>query len=188
MNKGLKRCSWANNEPLLTYHDEEWGVPQHNDVILFEFLILEGAQAGLSWEIVLKRRSSYRRLFSNFNPRKVAKFTSRDVSKLMKDPSIIRNRLKIKSAIANAQAFLKIQKEFGSFDKYLWEFVAGKPQQNSGRSRTVRSITSDALSKDLKKRGFSFVGTTITYAFMQAVGMINDHNHDCYRKKKLTAT
>ena len=161
-------------------------MPQHLDRTLFEFLILEGAQAGLSWEIVLKRRADYRRLFANFDAAKVARFSARDQARLMQEPSIIRNRLKIASAVTNARAFLATREAFGSFDAYLWAFVGGRPLQTSGRDRTTRSDESDALSKDLRKRGFSFVGTTICYAFMQAVGMVNDHSEGCFRRKTLS--
>jgi DNA-3-methyladenine glycosylase I len=178
------RCSWASNPLSIRYHDEEWGVPTHDDRTLFEFLILEGAQAGLSWDTILKKRENYRTAFDGFDPAKIAAYDRRKVQALLRDPGIVRNRLKIASAVKNAQAFLSVQEEFGSFDRYIWQFVGGKPQQNSRRSlRQVPAFTpeSDAMSEDLKKRGFTFVGTTICYAFMQAVGMVNDHLTDCFR-------
>lgn len=180
-----ERCAWGASHPLyLPYHDEEWGVPLHDDQRIFEMLVLEGAQAGLSWLTILKRRPAYRRAFSQFDPRKVARFDARDVERLLNDASIIRNRLKIGSAIRNARAFLAVQEEFGSFDAYIWRFVDGRPKQNRWRSwREVpaRTGASDALSKDLKSRGFSFVGSTICYAHMQATGMVNDHQVNCFR-------
>jgi DNA-3-methyladenine glycosylase I len=166
------------------YHDSEWGVPQRDDRVLFEFLLLEGAQAGLNWETILKKRENYRKAFAKFDPTNVAKFTAADEKRLLADPGIVRNRLKISSTISNAKAFLDVQKEFGSFDRYIWQFVGGKPIVNARKSfRDVPAQTaeSDAMSKDLKKRGFRFVGTTICYAFMQAVGMVNDHTVDCFR-------
>jgi DNA-3-methyladenine glycosylase I len=178
------RCRWATREPSLSYHDEEWGVPVHDDHTWFEFITLEGAQAGLSWETILKKRDRYRKVFSNFDPKKVARYDAKKKKSLMADAGIIRNRLKIDSTITNAQAFLKIQKEFGSFDKYIWKFVDGKPLQSNldATSKMIVSTkVSDAISKDLKKRGFRFVGTTIIYAFMQATGLVNDHTSDCYR-------
>jgi DNA-3-methyladenine glycosylase I len=181
----IVRCAWANAEPNISYHDKEWGVPVHEDRLLFEFLILEGAQAGLSWETILKKREAYRKAFDNFDPQRVARYTPARVEKLMKNAGIVRNRLKIESTIANAKAFLRVQKEFGSFDAYVWAFVGGKPKVNTPRSmKEVEPSTpeSDALSKDLKRRGFRFVGTTICYAFMQAVGMVNDHTVDCFRR------
>jgi DNA-3-methyladenine glycosylase I len=178
------RCRWATREPSLSYHDEEWGVPVHDDHTWFEFITLEGAQAGLSWETILKKRDRYRKVFSNFDPKKVARYDAKKKKSLLADAGIIRNRLKIDSTITNAQAFLKIQKEFGSFDKYIWQFVEGKPLQ-SNRDPTSKMIVStkfsDAISKDLNKRGFRFVGTTIIYALMQATGLVNDHTTDCYR-------
>ena len=185
---GKIRCHWAPpNDPLYTaYHDKEWGVPLHDDRALFEFLILEGAQAGLSWSTILHKRDNYRRAFHRFDPKKVARYTSKDVARLLKDAGIVRNRLKIESAIGNAQAYLAVQKEFGSFDKYIWSFVGGKPKQNRWKtSRQVPASTpeSDAMSKDLKQRGFRFVGSTICYALMQATGMVNDHRVDCFRHK-----
>jgi DNA-3-methyladenine glycosylase I len=183
------RCSWASNELSIRYHDEEWGVPTHDDRKLFEFLILEGAQAGLSWDTILKKRENYRAALDGFHPAKIADYDRRKVQALLRDPGIVRNRLKIASAIKNAQAFLSVQKEFGSYDRYIWQFVGGEPKQNSRRSsRQVPAFTpeSDAMSKDLKKRGFTFVGTTICYAFMQAVGMVNDHLTDCFRWRPLS--
>ncbi len=181
----LKRCRWCLSDPLyIKYHDEEWGVPVHDDRKLFEFLILEGAQAGLSWFTILKRRQGYRKAFCDFKVEKVARLGERDVQRLMKDPGIIRNQLKIRSAITNAQAFIKVQKEFGSFDAYGWSFVKGAPIVNRRRGLGDIPATtpeSDAFSKDLKKRGFKFVGSTIIYAHMQAVGMVNDHWVGCFR-------
>ncbi len=186
-----KRCAWSSSGgPLdVAYHDTEWGVPVHDDRTLFEFLTLEGAQAGLSWSTILKKREGYRAAFAQFDVAKVARFTPARVEKLMADPGIVRNRLKIESTITNARAFLEVQREFGSFDAYLWRFVDGAPLQHRRRnSSEVPASTplSDALSKDLKKRGFRFVGTTILYAFMQAVGMVNDHTVDCFRQQALT--
>jgi DNA-3-methyladenine glycosylase I len=180
------RCDWPGSahDEYIAYHDDEWGVPVHDDTRQFEFLILEGAQAGLSWLTVLRKRAAYRRAFADFNPQKVARFTSRRIEKLLKDEGIIRNRLKVTSAVTNAQAFLRVQEEFGSFDEYIWQFVDGRTIQNRWRSlKEVPATTpqSDALSKDLKKRGFKFVGSTIMYAHMQAVGMVNDHLVDCFR-------
>jgi DNA-3-methyladenine glycosylase I len=181
----IKRCAWARTPLGIAYHDKEWGVPQHDDRVLFEFLILEGAQAGLSWETILNKRENYRRAFAGFDPKKVSRFSGRDVQKLMRDEGIVRNRLKLKSAIGNAEAFLEVQKEFGSFDAYVWRFVGGKPRVNSGRNVPASTRYSDALSKDLAARGFRFVGSTICYAFMQAVGMVEDHAPYCFRKKQL---
>jgi DNA-3-methyladenine glycosylase I len=178
------RCRWATREPSLSYHDEEWGVPVHDDRTWFEFVTLEGAQAGLSWETILKKRDRYRMVFSNFDPKKVARYDAKKKKSLLADAGIIRNRLKIDSTITNAQAFLKIQKEFGSFDNYIWKFVDGKPLQSNldPTSKIIVSTNvSDAISRDLKKRGFRFVGTTIIYALMQATGLVNDHTSDCYR-------
>jgi DNA-3-methyladenine glycosylase I len=186
--KPLIRCSWAVGEASIRYHDEEWGVPAHDDRTLFEFLILEGAQAGLSWSTILNKRGNYRRAFDSFDPRRVAQYDRRKVRKLLADPGIVRNRLKIASAIENAKAFLRVQQEFGSFDRYIWQFVAGKPRVNAWKSlRQLPASTpeSDAMSKDLKRRGFRFVGSTICYAFMQAVGMVNDHAADCFRYELL---
>jgi DNA-3-methyladenine glycosylase I len=183
------RCPWCGADPLyVTYHDQEWGVPVHDDRKLFEFLILEGAQAGLSWLTILKRREGYRKAFSGFDPEKVARFTPAKIEALLKDPGIIRNRLKVESAVNNAKAFLKVQAEFGSFSAYQWRFVGGKPIQN--KVRDIKKIQptskeSDAFSKDLKARGFNFVGSTIMYAHMQAVGMVNDHLVGCFRHREL---
>jgi len=179
------RCAWSSNDPLYqSYHDNEWGVPVHDDRRLFEMLTLEGAQAGLSWITVLRKRENYRKAFDGFDPKKISRYTQARITKLMANEGIVRNRLKIESTVLNAKAFLAVQKEFGSFDTYLWQFVNGKPLAN--QRRTIREVPastpeSDALSKDLKKRGFKFVGTTICYAFMQAVGMVNDHTTDCFR-------
>lgn len=182
---GKVRCAWSAGDALLTrYHDEEWGVPQHNDRVLFEFLILEGAQAGLSWLTICKKRGNYRKAFDRFDPRKVARYDDRKMRELLANEGIVRNRLKIAAAVKNAQAFLHVQKEFGSFDTYAWRFVDGAPKQNRWRSMKqipARTAESDTLSKDLRKRGFTFVGSTICYAFMQAVGMVNDHLAGCYR-------
>jgi len=178
-----KRCEWAKDEPNITYHDKEWGRPQHDDQKLFEFLILEGAQAGLSWSTILKRRAGYRKAFSNFDVLRVSKYTQKRVEKLLKDESIIRNKLKINSAINNAKQFLKIQKEFGSFDYYLWGFVNHKPIKNKFKKLSdlpASTEISEKLSQDLKKRGFNFVGPTICYALMQAIGMVNDHTSKCF--------
>jgi len=178
------RCAWATNPLSIAYHDSEWGVPQHDDRVLFEFLILEGAQAGLSWDTILKKRENYRAAFDEFDPKKIALYDRRKVRALLHDEGIIRNRLKIESAIANAQAFLEIQKEFGSFDRYVWQFVGGKPKVNArrrGQKIPASTAESDAMSRDLKKRGFNFVGSTICYAFMQATGMVNDHAVECFR-------
>jgi DNA-3-methyladenine glycosylase I len=182
--KPITRCNWAVSDLMIDYHDTEWGVPQHEDAVLFEFLILEGAQAGLSWETILKKRDAYRTAFDHFDPAKVARYDARRIAKLMSDSGIVRNRLKIASAVANAKAFLAVQKEFGSFDAYLWAFVGGKPIRNRFKAMKdvpARTAESDALSKDLRKRGFNFVGSTICYAFMQAVGMVNDHLTTCFR-------
>ena len=179
------RCSWAKGERYIQYHDEEWGVPVHDDRTLFEFLILEGAQAGLSWSTILNKRENYRRAFDGFDPRRIARYDSRRIKKLLADPGIVRNKLKIASAIGNAKAFLRVQEEFGTFDRYIWQFVGGKRRVNPWKVRQVpaRTAQSDAMSKDLKQRGFKFVGSTICYAFMQAVGMVNDHAPDCFRYK-----
>jgi len=182
------RCPWATNDLSIRYHDEEWGLPTHNDTTLFEFLILEGAQAGLSWDTILKKRENYRAAFDSFDPKKIARYDRGKIQSLMNDAGIIRNRLKIASAIQNAKAFLKVQDELGSFDAYIWQFAGGAPIVNSRRSMTqvpARTQESDAMSKGLKKRGFSFVGTTICYAFMQAVGMVNDHLTSCFRYDQL---
>ena len=186
--KEIVRCHWAQKEINIPYHDEEWGVPVHDDRVLFEFLILEGAQAGLSWDTILAKRSRYRQAFDNFNADKIARYEKIKVQSLLKDAGIIRNRLKIASTLTNAQAFLKVRDEFGSFDKYLWQFVGGKPIRNSWEHHKqvpARTKESDAMSKDLKKRGFRFVGSTICYAFMQATGMVNDHLVTCFRYREL---
>jgi DNA-3-methyladenine glycosylase I len=178
------RCAWASEGLSIPYHDEEWGVPVHDDRTLFEFLILEGAQAGLSWSTILNKRENYRKAFDRFNPDRVAKYDRRKVQQLLRDPGIVRNKLKIASAIENAKAFLRVQEEFGSFDRYIWQFVGGKPRVNKRKSMRevpARTTESDAMSKDLKRRGFNFVGSTICYAMMQATGMVNDHLVDCFR-------
>ena len=184
-----KRCEWANGHELLaTYHDTEWGVPVHEDRKLFEFILLDAAQAGLSWLTVLKKRENYRQAFNNFYPKKIARYSEKRILKLLDNPGIIRNRLKVRSAVQNARAFLKIQKEFSSFDAYIWQFVSGKPIHNNWqRMKDVPAKTkdSDAMSKDLKTRGFNFVGSTICYAFMQAAGMVNDHTTDCFRYRTI---
>jgi DNA-3-methyladenine glycosylase I len=182
------RCSWAKNELTIRYHDEEWGVPVHDDRRLFEFLILEGAQAGLSWDTILRKRENYRAAFDGFDPARVARYDQRKVARLLADPGIVRNRLKVASAVANARAFLAVQEEFGSFDAYCWRFVDGRPRVSAwrrGQQIPARTAESDALSKDLRKRGFRFVGSTICYAFLQAVGMVNDHLVDCERYRAL---
>jgi DNA-3-methyladenine glycosylase I len=181
-----KRCAWAKTDLSVAYHDEEWGTPVHDDAKLFEFLILEGAQAGLSWEIILRKRKAYRRAFDQFNPVKVSKYGDRKITQLLGDAGIVRNRLKINAAIQNAKSFLEVQKEFGSFDAYIWSFVNGVPK-NRKRGAAVPAISaeSDAMSKDLSRRGFKFVGSTICYAFMQAVGMVNDHDHSCFRRVEI---
>jgi DNA-3-methyladenine glycosylase I len=184
MNRPVRRCSWAQTELSIRYHDEEWGVPCHDDRTLFEFLILEGAQAGLSWETVLKKRQNYHAAFDDFDPRRIASYDRPKIRALLRDSGIIRNRRKILSAVENAQAFLKVQEEFGSFDHYIWRFVDGAPRVN--RWRTPKDLPastaeSDAMSKDLRKRGFAFVGSTICYAFMQAMGLVNDHMVGCFR-------
>jgi DNA-3-methyladenine glycosylase I len=184
----VARCGWARSEPNITYHDTEWGVPLHDDRGLFEFLILEGAQAGLSWETILKKRESYREAFDGFDAARVARYTPKKVERLMGNAGIVRNRLKVESAITNAKAFLAVQKEAGSFDAYIWRFVDGTPRVNTVRRMgdvPVSTPQSDAMSKDLKKRGFRFVGTTICYAFMQATGMVNDHAVDCFRYRQV---
>lgn len=185
---GKSRCAWASNSLAIAYHDREWGVPQHQDRVLFEFLILEGAQAGLSWDTILRKRENYRKAFANFDPNKVSRYDARKRDVLMRDDGIVRNRLKILSAVRNAKAFLNVKDEFGSFDRYIWQFVGGEPKVNAPRSsRDVpgRTTESDAMSKDLKKRGFTFVGSTICYAFMQAVGMVNDHQITCFRHRQI---
>jgi DNA-3-methyladenine glycosylase I len=185
------RCHWATNELNIPYHDEEWGVPLHDDRALFELLILEGAQAGLSWDTVLMKRARYREVFERFDVAKVARYDKKKVRELLKDAGIIRNRLKIASTISNAQAFMKVQEEFGSFDKYIWQFVGGAPKQNkrkTHKSLPAKTTESDAMSKDLKKRGFRFAGSTICYAFMQATGMVNDHLVSCFRHGELESS
>jgi DNA-3-methyladenine glycosylase I len=182
------RCEWPKTEQSIRYHDEEWGVPIHDDRVWFEFLTLEGAQAGLSWETVLRKRESYREAFLGFDPHKVAKMTARDVARLMKNEGIVRNRLKIQSTITNAKAFIRVQNEFGSFDTFIWNFVGGAPKVNQWerlQRLPARTAESDALSKELKKRGFKFVGSTICYALMQATGLVNDHATSCFRYKVL---
>ena len=184
-----KRCAWSGTDPLyVAYHDEEWGVPIHDDRLLFEFLVLEGAQAGLSWSTILRKRDAYRRAFDRFEPRKVARYDKRKIAALLENAGIVRNRAKIESAIKNATAFLDVQEEFGSFDAYQWRFVDGRPIQNRRRALgdiPARSVQSDAMSKDLKSRGFTFVGSTIIYAHMQAVGMVNDHVIGCFRHREV---
>jgi len=185
-----QRCGWAKSDLMVLYHDEEWGVPVHDDRRLFEFLILEGAQAGLSWETILKKRDNYRAAFDNFDASAVARYGQRKVRQLLTDPGIVRNRLKIDAAVQNACAVLTVQDEFGSFDAYLWEFVGGRPLVNAWRSLKqvpARTPESDAISKDLKQRGFKFVGSTISYAFMQATGMVNDHVVGCFRYAQLSS-
>jgi DNA-3-methyladenine glycosylase I len=184
----MRRCQWAATDLSVTYHDTEWGVPKHDDRTLFEFLILEGAQAGLSWETILKKREVYRRAFDRFDPRKVARYDAAKLRALLENPGIVRNRLKVASTVENARSFVAIQKEFGSFDKYLWSFVEGRPIQNRWKTPQevpARTELSDALSKDLIRRGFKFVGSTICYAYMQAIGMVNDHLADCYRHREV---
>jgi DNA-3-methyladenine glycosylase I len=192
MKRPAKRvCAWVGDDPLMRrYHDEEWGVPVHDDPCLFEFLILEGAQAGLSWSTILKKREGYREAFAGFDPARVAGFDARRRASLMNNPAIVRNRLKIESTVSNARAFLEVMEEFGSFDRYVWRFVNGTPIQNrrtGQRPIPARTAESDALSIALRKRGFRFVGSTIIYAFMQAVGMVNDHATSCYRRRELAA-
>lgn len=185
----VKRCEWCGDDPLyVDYHDKEWGVPLHHDQQLFEFLLLEGAQAGLSWITILRKRENYRKAFDNFDPHKIIKYSDKKIEKLLQDPGIVRNKLKVNAAVINAKAFLETQKEFGTFDKYIWSFIGAKPIQN--KWKTLKDIpasteASDAMSKDLKKRGFKFVGSTICYAFMQATGMVNDHVTSCFRYKEL---
>jgi len=186
--KTATRCRWAANEWNIPYHDEEWGVPVHEDRVLFEFLILEGAQAGLSWDTILRKRARYREVLDNFDPQRVAGYDARKMRLLLEDPGIVRNRLKISATVDNARAFLKVEREFGSFDAYIWKFVGGKPKQNNWTMHQkvpAKTPESDAMSKDLQKRGFRFVGSTICYAFMQAVGMVNDHLTTCFRYKAL---
>jgi DNA-3-methyladenine glycosylase I len=185
----LNRCAWAGNDPLyLDYHDLEWGVPVHDDRVLFEFLILEGAQAGLSWITILRKRQNFRLAFDNFDPEFIARYDDQKIAELMANPGIIRNRLKIQAAVSNAGAFLAVQKEFGSFDAYIWNFVGGKARQNSWKTLAelpAKTTESDALSKDLYRRGFKFIGSTICYAHMQATGLVNDHLVDCFRYSEL---
>lgn len=188
IEKSILRCTWAAKEINIPYHDREWGVPVHDDQKLFEFLILEGAQAGLSWDTILQKRPRYREVFAGFDPQKVARFDAKRVRALLADPGIVRNRLKIAAAIGNARAFLKVQEEFGSFDAYLWRFVDGRPVQNAWKSHNqlpAKTKQSDAMSKDLIQRGFRFVGSTICYAHMQAVGMVNDHLVSCFRHREV---
>jgi DNA-3-methyladenine glycosylase I len=183
------RCGWATNDLARRYHDSEWGVPLHDDRALFEFVILEGAQAGLSWDTILKKRDRYRVAFDGFDAKKIAKYDRRKIQALLGDEGIVRNRLKISSAVQNAAAFLAVQNELGSFDRYVWRFVGGKPRANAWKTITQvpsRSAESDAMSQDLKKRGFTFVGTTICYAFMQATGMVNDHVVECFRYRQVS--
>src|SRR6185436_1780895 len=186
--KEVRRCRWARTDPSISYHDREWGVPVHDERTLFEFLILEGAQAGMSWDTILAKRENYRRAFDDFDPAKVARYGAARKRKLLGDAGIVRNRAKIDAAVVNAKCFLALQEEYGSFANYLWRYVDGKPLQPMRkhlREVPARTEVSDALSKDLKKRGFKFVGTTIMYAFMQAVGMVNDHSRECFRYKEL---
>lgn len=180
-----QRCHWAKSPLMVDYHDREWGVPVHDDRVLFEFLILEGAQAGLSWETILNKRENYRRAFDRFDAKRIARYDARKIRALMKDAGIVRNRLKISATISNAKAFLATQKEFGSFEKYIWQFVGDKPKVNTDGSLPARTVESDAMSKDLKKRGFRFVGSTICYAFMQATGMVDDHAAHCFRHNEI---
>lgn len=184
----LNRCSWATNDILLRYHDQEWGVPLHDDRMLFEFLCLEGAQAGLSWETILNKRENYRKAFDNFQPEIIAKYNQKKINDLLADPGIVRNRMKVASVVQNATAFLSIQKQFGSFDKYIWQFAPKRGDQGPRNLRNVRARTdeSDRMSKDLRRRGFSFVGSTICYAFMQAVGIVNDHTQKCFRRAQIS--
>jgi DNA-3-methyladenine glycosylase I len=185
----VKRCAWATTPQSIAYHDNEWGVPVHDDRRLFEFLVLEGAQAGLSWETILRKREGYRKQFSGFDPTKVARFSDLRVERILEDPGVVRNRAKVRSAVGNARAFLRVQRERGSFDAYLWSWVGGKPIRNRRRSPAdvpARTKLSDALSADLRSRGFSFVGSTICYAFLQAVGVVNDHAVSCFRYAELT--
>ena len=188
MPEQIVRCRWASNPFNIPYHDEEWGVPVHDDRTWFEFLILEGAQAGLSWDTILRKRQRYREVFDNFDPEKVARYDAKKVRTLLADPGIIRNRLKIAATISNAKAFQQVQKEFGSFDAYIWGFVGGKPKQNAWKHKVpARTKQSDTLSKDLTRRGFRFVGSTICYALMQATGMVNDHAITCFRYAELAS-
>ncbi len=189
-DQNVIRCGWAKNDLAILYHDTEWGAPVHDDRLLFEFLILEGAQAGLSWDTILKKRENYRAAFDGFDAKKIARYDRRKMQTLLHDDGIVRNRLKIAASVQNARAFLEVQKEFGSFDRYIWQFVGGRPRVNAVRSMkdvAARTNESDAMSKDLKKRGFTFVGSTICYAFMQATGLVNDHLVDCFRYEQLAA-
>ena len=180
----MRRCSWARNPLAIRYHDREWGVPVRSDRVFFEFLILEGAQAGLSWDTILAKRANYRKAFDGFDPKRISKYTAKKKKALMRDAGIVRNRLKIESTVTNAKAFLAVQEEFGSFSAYVWQFVGGKPiRLKRGARAPARTEVSDALSKDLKRRGFRFVGSTIIYAFMQATGLANDHAHQCFRSR-----
>ena len=184
----ITRCGWATTESMIAYHDKEWGVPVHDDRLLFEFLILEGAQAGLSWSTILNKRENYRKAFDNFDAEKIATYDARKIKKLLTDPGIVRNKLKVAAAVQNARAFLAVQKDFGNFDAYIWSFVNNQPIRNKFKSMKqvpARTVESDAMSKDLLKRGFKFAGSTICYAFMQAVGMVNDHIVDCFRHDQI---
>jgi len=186
--KKVIRCAWATNDLAILYHDREWGVPQHDDRVLFEFLALEGAQAGLSWDTILKKRDNYRAAFDSFDVKKISRYNQRKRDSLMRNEGIVRNRLKILSVVKNARAFLEVQKQFGSFDRYVWQFVGGKPRMNAWKvlnQLPSKTAESDAMSKELKKRGFTFVGSTICYAFMQAVGMVNDHSVRCFRYREV---
>jgi DNA-3-methyladenine glycosylase I len=188
MKDPASRCPWPHDDLYIAYHDTEWGVPLHDDRLLFEFLVLEGAQAGLSWHIILKKREGYRKAFDNFDPEKVARYTGKKIARLLENPGIVRNRLKVAAAVRNAKAFLAIQEEFGTFDRYIWRFVDGKPIVNAHRTMKevpARTDISDAMSRDLQQRGFTFVGSTICYAHMQATGMVNDHLVTCFRHKEV---
>lgn len=188
MTKAIKRCAWVGNNPLISYHDNEWGVPQHDDRKLFEAVVLDGFQAGLSWLIVLRKRENFRKAFNDFDATTIAAYSEKKIQQLLNDKGIIRNKLKIRAAVTNAQAFLKVKEEFGSFDKYIWQFVDGSTKTNQWKrveEIPAGSPESDAMSADMKRRGFKFCGTTICYAFMQATGMINDHTLDCFRYNKL---
>ena len=189
-DQNVIRCGWARNDLAILYHDKEWGVPVHDDRLLFEFLILEGAQAGLSWDTILRKRENYRAAFDGFDAKKVARYDRRKMQALLRNDGIVRNRLKIAASARNARAFLEVRREFGSFDRYIWQFVGGSPRVNAVRSMKdvpARTTESDAMSKDLKKRGFTFVGSTICYAFMQATGLVNDHLVDCFRYRQLAS-
>ncbi len=188
--KEVNRCKWSVSESIyIKYHDKEWGVPVHNDKKLFEMIVLDGAQAGLSWLTILRKRNNYRKAFDNFDPKKIARYDKRKIVQLLKNEGIVRNKLKVEAAVTNAKAFLKVKEEFGTFDKYIWQFVGGKTKVNTWKEMKeipATSPESDAMSKDLKGRGFKFVGSTICYAFMQAAGLVNDHTVDCFRYKELT--